>query len=165
MNDQPGNENATTETYEEATGRWMYDYLTQCLDTIAAHGHMVQFVGGSDDVPAFAYTVGLTASDAHGYELALSGLDPDTARNVLNSAADALRDTKPSDGLLMERVLVGYVVRLRRVDREDAGRVTEFGTVRRLYGSVGDVWQVEYPDPAGLFPGQDGYSLTIQGSL
>jgi hypothetical protein len=161
----PDDPSDTTETYEEATGIWMDEYLKQCLATIAEHGHMVQFVGGSADVPASAYTVGLTASEAHGFELALSGLDPDTARNVLNSAADALCGTKPSEGLLVERVLVGYVVRLRRVDRQAAGRVTEFGTVRRLYGDVGDVWQVEYPDSKGRFLGEPGYDLIDQRHL
>jgi hypothetical protein len=148
-----------------AGGTWMDDYLAQCLEKIAEHGHMVQFVGGDGDGPAFAYTVGLTASDAHGFELALSGLDADTARNVLNCAADALRDTKPSGGLLMERVLIGYVVRLHQIDRQAEDRVTGFGTVRRLYGAVGTVWQVEYPDHKGRFPGQHGYGLTVQRSL
>ena len=138
------------------------EYLARCLEIIAEHGHMVQYVGGdADGTPSFAYTVGLSASDAHGYELALSGLDGDTARNVLNAAADVLRDATPSEGLLLERVLVGYVVRLRRAGRD----VTKFGVVRRLYGNIDTVWQVEYPDPDGLFPGDDGYSLTIQRSL
>lgn len=141
---------------------WIDEYLARSLEIIAEHGHMVCYVG---DNPPFAYTVGLTASKDHGYELALSGLGYDTARNVLNAAADALRDTKPSEGLLMERVLVGYVVRLRRVDLQAENRATEFGTVRRVYGDVGTVWQVEYPDPKGRFPGQDGYSLTVQRSL
>lgn len=139
----------------------MDEYLALCLGTIGEHGHMVQGVGADDDAPTFAYTVGLTASDAHGYELAVSGLDMRTARNVLNSAADALRGTKPSEGLLVERVLVGYVVRLRKAGRD----TTQFGTVRRLYGSVGTVWQVEYPDSKGRFPNERGYDLTCQRSL
>lgn len=141
---------------------WIDEYLNRCLEIIAECGHMVCYVG---DDPPFAYTVGLTASEDHGYELALSGLGHDTARNVLNAAADALRDTKPSEGLLMERVLVGYVVRLRRVDLQAENRATEFGTVRRVYGTVGTMWQIEYPDHKGRFHGQHGYSLTCQKQL
>lgn len=134
---------------------WIENYTIQALEKIAEHGHMVQLVGGDETNTPLAYTVGLSADERHGYELAVSGLDLTIAGNILNCAVDALRDTRPEEGLLLERVLVGYAVRLRRI----TGPTIVYGTVRRVYGEVGDVWQVEYPDRAGRFPGEAGYSI------
>lgn len=142
------------------TEPWLSDYLAQCQEIIAKYGHMVQYVGGDqrEQTLPLAYTVGLSTSEGHGFELALTGLDPDTARNVLNCAADALRDTKPEEGLLVERVIIGGVVRLRKT----TGGLEDFVTLRKLNNNPGDVWQVEYPDDEGNFPGDPGYGLPAE---
>lgn len=145
------------------TEDWLSDYLKLCVETITKYGHMVQYVGADQrggeeqtggDQP-LAYTIGL--ADTLGYELALNGLDPETSRNVLNSAAHVLKEgkTTPEDGLLVEGVLVGYVIRLRRV----TGGLDDFVTLRKLYPDTDTVWQVEYPDNKGNFPDDPEYDL------
>lgn len=142
---------------EDITEDWLSDYLKRCVETITKYGHMVQYVGGDqrENIEPLAYTIGLTDNENHGYELALTGLDPETARNVLNAAAHALIKTTPEDGLMVEGVLIGYVIRLRRA----TGGLDDFATLRKLYPHATTVWQVEYPDSRGNFPGDPEYDL------
>jgi hypothetical protein len=76
---------------------------------IAEDGDAVQCVGGNVAAGQrpFAYTVGLDIAFDGGYELALSGLDPETATSVLHSLAAALaeRRLKPAEGIEVNDVL------------------------------------------------------------
>lgn len=103
---------------------------------IAEDGDAVQCVGGNVAAGQrpFAYTVGLDIASDGGYELALSGLDPETATSVLHSLAAALaeRRLKPAEGIEVNDALShGYALRLRSVSRPE-----EFGIINALYGAT-----------------------------
>lgn len=128
-------------------------YLHRVADTIDKHGYAVQFVTGDPDTGArpFAYTVGLHISPGHRYEIAVSGLDMQTSRNLLNALAVlASRGLTPANGLEISHDLPweGMVLRLR-----GASRPRRLGVIHALYGQTPYVWQALWPDRHSRFPG------------
>ncbi|MFZ3557146.1 DUF4262 domain-containing protein [Streptomyces sp. BH055] len=101
----------------------------------------------------FAYTVGLGVRPG-GYELACAALPSRVACAVLNNAAEQLAtdDTVPADGVVLDRVLEGYDVRLRRVDD-----TSDLAQIPGVDGEQPPVWQVLWPAPSGRFPGERGH--------
>ncbi|MFF1713549.1 DUF4262 domain-containing protein [Streptomyces sp. NPDC058268] len=116
-------------------------------------GYVVQWTHDQDGVP-LAYTAGLCDRPGRAYELALTGQSMSTSGAVLNRAvAQLVLDAiDPAEGLVLNEVLNGYAVRLRRVVD-----TVQFVAMRALYGFQPAVWQVLLPDVNGAFPGQDGY--------
>lgn len=131
-------------------------YAKACREKIAAHGHIVQGVEGGMDTPPLCYTVGLGARDEFGYELAISGLPPETGALVLNHAVNELRarELSPRPGLDLIGVIAGYVGVLR-----SAHTVGRFGVIRLVTGRSCPVWQVVWPDADHRFPGEPGCTL------
>lgn len=130
--------------------------------TMKRHGHAVMGVFGSDDgEPPFAYTVGLSLRDEHGYELAVSGLPHDVMGHILNNLASHLKSlytntgVRPAEGMLVDRILAdGYPIRLHAADPDGP-----FDLAARLTEVRAPVWQAVWPDKQHRFPGEPGYAL------
>jgi hypothetical protein len=136
------------------------DFTSKCLDIIERAGHYTQFVGGdpASGAPPFAYTVGLSSQESHGYELAVSGLGRAAADAVLRQLMAVLgRDELiPAEGLEVAGALAeGYAVRLRSASTEGP-----FGMIDQLLGERSTVWQAVWPDQDRRFPGEPGCTLS-----
>lgn len=134
-------------------------YLARCRDLIAKHGHMVQGVFAAVDGPQrvpFAYTIGLSLSEGHRFELAVSGLSSPDATVFLNRAAKMVRDGElvPDAMTELDGFFSGFPARFRRAK----GHV-EWGPLAALAGDDVVVWQMVFPDKAGRFPSDKGYDL------
>ncbi|MGW0562871.1 DUF4262 domain-containing protein [Streptomyces sp. NPDC003016] len=105
--------------------------------------------------PPFAYTVGLAARPGRAYELATVGLSGELAHVIITCVAEQLVNDglDPAEGLELDEVLHGYLVRLRRVT--DTAKCTG---ARELYGPQVTVWQVLIPDKWGHLPGDPHYT-------
>lgn len=133
--------------------------------TTSPYSHDVFWIFDADGVnQAFAYTAGLAARPGRAYELACTALPAELACAVLNNAAAQLvtDNAEPIEGLELDSVLEGLPVRLRRV--QDTG---EFKGMRARLGEQPPVWQVQFPDRRGRFPGHPRYdeALTPQRLL
>jgi len=115
-------------------------------------------------IPQFAYTVGVF--HRWGYEFAMSGCGIAAMHNVLNELARRAMDGKltPRDGQLVEGALGdGYLLRLKEVHPS----WQEFGWMAPTLCILAQptVWQAQFPDRAGRFPGEPGYDLTALAQL
>jgi hypothetical protein len=128
-----------------------YDLL--CLGKIAKFGWVIQGVlprQGDKDIP-FAYTVGLTEAGLP--ELVISGLPVGTAQSILNTAARQSLETSLRPGQALTDVAS---VPLRVIDAPFA----EVNMARRLYpGKDVQALQLVWPDSAGAYPAEPGWSL------
>jgi hypothetical protein len=117
---------------------------------LLAPRHRVQFVLPPDGRPPYAYTAGLADRPGRAYELAVIGVLYRLAVHVVNKAAEQLVDdgADPADGMELDAVLPGYLVRLHRAQ-----------DTRRFLGVSPDTpfWQVLTPDKWGCFPGDEHY--------
>jgi len=131
-------------------------YMRQCLETIEEFGCFIQYVGEDSDSPAYAYTIGLSSMDSHGYELAVSGLGTRAAGGILNALARVLATERlaPAEGLEVPGVLDGgHILRLRSASSDGA-----FGMIDQLLGERSTVWQALLPDLDGRFPTDARYA-------
>ena len=107
---------------------------------------------GDEDVTPFAYTVGLVETLNHP-ELALFGLDFETAHGILAVCVDLIRaqGPLPVDQPVPEVLGDDFDVLLRPMRRE---RYAEYlGGALRYYGRGDfDALVVFWPDPSGRFP-------------
>ncbi|HEY8985531.1 MAG TPA: DUF4262 domain-containing protein [Streptomyces sp.] len=116
-------------------------YLRRLRETIARHGHAVQYVYGDLylGLRPFAYTVGLHTRPDCDYELAVTGLEPHTSAFLLNTLADVLtfNQLTPTDGLEIDGILPdGLTLHLRPVDHPE-----HLGLIQAVYGTTPPVWQ------------------------
>src|SRR5262245_15942644 len=124
-------------------------------DHIRNHGWSVVGVGADEQVPGWAYTVGLwhTLRQA---ELCIFALPIDVAHGLLNDigervrAGGALRRHAPLSG-----VIKGYDLAVRRVDESWFDDLFCAGLAFYQRPPLPFV-QVVWPDPAGRFPWQPG---------
>lgn len=65
----------------------------KALDDIREYGHHVMLVGDSDEVPAFAYSIGLFETYVHP-EIIILGLRSDLAHLLLNNMAHDIKNGK-----------------------------------------------------------------------
>lgn len=109
-----------------------------------------------DGVP-FAYTVGLTAKQLP--ELAIYGLHSRVSHPVLNAAARQMVEAGAPlvSGQRVKGVLAGGV-ELAAVEMTD--RTEDLSMVRQVYGSLGAAVQLCWPDVDGLFPWEQGSSIS-----
>ena len=104
--------------------------------------------------PPFAYTVGLTATFGHP-ELAVAGLEPRQGHSLLDSAVALIREgLRIGDGDVVQKVISGYPARFRALDLGACS--LSFGMSDVYYGHPVPRLQMLWPDPAGLFPGEQG---------
>lgn len=122
------------------------------MDTILEHGHQVVVVRDPDDIDSpFAYTVGRAVKDRP--ELLLTGPVPPTILNDLAKYDDG-QPLSGGDVLLADTILTGYPVRIEVADPMAASMFQAI----RLFGDDVTALQMLWPDPQGLFPGEDGYA-------
>ncbi|HEY3868755.1 MAG TPA: DUF4262 domain-containing protein [Actinocrinis sp.] len=142
--------------------------------TMKRHGHAIMGVFGpdgdddeddeeeeGDGGPPYAYTVGLSLRDEHGYELVVSGLSLNTMGKILNHLAEHLKSmyastgARPVEGMEIDHILGGgYPIRLHAADPDGP-----FGMAVRLTEKHAPMWQAVWPDKQSRFPGEPGYSL------
>lgn len=132
-------------------------YIRRCVATIKKRGHMVQAYGAGPDSPGLCYTIGLSQQDAFCFELVISGLPPQVAHSILESAVAELhpRAAVPLiEGARLIKSVKGYEGVLRKADT--TGR---FDVIHLVTGQHAPVWQIVWPDRDGAFPGEPGYRL------
>lgn len=123
-------------------------------DVIAAHGWAVVGVfptAVAGDGPSFSYTVGLTGRDLP--ELAVYGLDPQTAGTILNALAAML--VGGGELVVGEKVhgVIGGGLALVAIEMTDA---TDLAAVCSVYGGVLAARQIVWPDAQGRMPWEGG---------
>lgn len=131
------------------------EYLRQKeMDSILDHGHQVRMIFDPDeDTLPFAYTMGRAL---HGKpELYMIGpIDPRQQATVLNEVAAQVESLY--DGQVLEAGAVeGVDCALRIFTVPDLEAVEMNGVVNKFPGA--SAFQVVFPDPAGLFPGEAGF--------
>lgn len=129
----------------------MDEYDRLCQKVIAEHGWMVQgvFPRAGDEGTPFSYTVGLTAAGLP--ELVISGLPAELAGELLNTAAHQSLTTEFTAGQVLTDAAS---VPLRVVEAPAA----EVNVAHRLYPGSVRALQLVWPDAAGVFPGDPGWS-------
>lgn len=144
-----------TEPIGETARAYAADALLRAtVELIEKYGHSVTGVGAGPRGPQFAYTTGLTAQGRP--ELVIAGLDPRDMTAILNTVA--------ARGLLQHDASLGGVLGGGLRARIRAGAPTDAlypGAAYRLYGEgrVTTLHQVLWPDEAGLYPGEPGFTL------
>ncbi|MEU6350148.1 DUF4262 domain-containing protein [Streptomyces sp. NPDC047072] len=131
-------------------------YVLRARQLIAKHGYTVQPVVTDGRSAPYSYTVGLHTT--HGYELVMVGIDNPVMNGVLHALVERFTGSagpdpdERLDGLLAN----GYQLRMAPVPS-----LEPFSLLRAVYGpdACPPFWQAIWPDPAGHFPDEAGYSL------
>ena len=123
----------------------------KALDDIREYGHHVMLVGDSDEVPAFAYSIGLFETYVHP-EIIILGLRSDLAQLLLNNMAHDIKNGKTYDaGEFHEDVLDNFVCYFGEVPqdkyKDHVGWATWF-----YEGCNFPLIQCVYPTVEGKFP-------------
>ena len=127
----------------------------KCLADIEQYGLHVMKVGGDNEWPEFAYSVGLY----HTFqvpEIIILGLGTELAHWILNEIADrARRGERLQIGDTLEGPLEGFPVRLRGVREEQIE--PHFGWARWFYdGRQFPALQLVWPTTSGVWPWEHG---------
>lgn len=127
------------------------------LDRIVREfGWAVQFVGGSDEQPSFAYTVGLLRQYRHP-EFVLVGVPP-AAATTLNGLGARVRDGETFEaGDRPDGVLEGYRTELVAVDMVRSNE--ELLAAWNLNDEPVPALQLVWPDEGDRLPWEPGYAL------
>ncbi|WTW93452.1 DUF4262 domain-containing protein [Streptomycetaceae bacterium NBC_01309] len=124
--------------------------------TVREHGWTVVAVPADEHGPAFAYTVGLPHT-AHVPELAMLGLPIQVMHTLLNNIASRIRDGAPAaDGTRVDGLLAAGLALVLK-DADPGWHPTFFGQTAWFHRAAVPVRQVVWPDPAGVFPWEDGF--------
>lgn len=143
----------------------MDDVVTKVSGMIEKNRFAVIMVGGSEDTPSFAYTVGLT--NLNHPELVMVGLPPALAHQLLNDAGAMLLDgvAEYKDGDRIDHLIRDLPVVVQDLQYPDE----LFGMCCRILGKGNfRMHQVFMPDPNGKFPWDedcDQGSANIQTKL
>lgn len=147
---------------------WLDQEEARLTETIRRHGWAVQYVGGHecsrpgcdappDDGPPFAYTTGLFGLGHP--ELLIVGVDPETARGVLNTLGERIRNGET----LMPGLMITFDDWPHRIVPEpvpNPGEVVLWANSfyhRPAEHSV-PALQLTYDDTEGRFPWDEGYA-------
>lgn len=130
-------------------------------------GRAISYVFDPDGVSApYGYTIGLTEHGDGCPEFILTGLDIELTSIFLNSMAERVlsRGQRFAHGQTVDDLVAERSVLIV------AGPATDALHPGALYSHYGDAFtlqQVVWPDPAGRFPWDDGYTLpdTVQPLL
>jgi hypothetical protein len=157
---------------EEFQGR-IAGYMQDIIDKIAEHGWMaISVMAGEDGDNPFTYTVGLADYDV---ELVVAGLDPVRAHGVLGAARKAIIDGTVILDPAREQVQSTDVLAPRAVPNADAPAElpVSFNRITAKENAPVNVahmledhrewtlWQIVWPDAAGLLPDHPDYDLTL----
>lgn len=130
------------------------NYLDRCRELIAKHGHMIQSILPSENSPSWSYTIGLART--LGFEIVVFGLPQDVASSLLNPLAERLRAQPIHDGEPIERI-ANTPLRLLTC----AGTASQLRVATALGMAPERVRVLQWPDTAGRFPGDPGYSIPL----
>jgi hypothetical protein len=141
-------------------------YRTHVMETIARVGWCVILTAFDGPVGqrAIGYTVGLTTTFGHP-ELAMGGLSHQLLHDLLNDAAQRVRDGERFEhGARSDTLVANFPVELRTIpDRT----LTHF-TVARWWLSTHEqplhMCQVVFPDADGHFPWETGYASMMRAA-
>lgn len=148
---------------------WLDQQDQALTDTIRRHGWSIQYIGGHecsrpgcvpepDDLPPFSYTVGLFGWGHP--ELLMVGVDPDTARRVMNALGARIRHGEN----LLAGILVtidGWDHRIVPEDVPNPGEVLIWANsfYRRPPEYSVPALQLTYDDHEGRFPWDEGCAV------
>jgi Domain of unknown function (DUF4262) len=142
------------ETQKQA---WLDQGDAHLAAVIRRHGWFIQYVGGDEDSPSFAYTVGLFGLGHP--ELLILGVPPGTAAGVLNNLGDRVRagdDLVPGEIITFEE----WPHRIVAEPVPNPGEIVFAANryYRRRDEQSVPVLQLSYDDKAGRFPWEEGYA-------
>ncbi len=127
------------------------------IDDVRRYGWHVVLIPERDGTPGWAFTVGM-AKTFGTPELIVVGLNPKVAHSVLNEIGDRIRQGEVFRvGALINGLLEGVTCTVRPVARK---WFEWFVGYAQWYhrGRPFDLWQVMWPDHAGHFPWEPGFS-------
>lgn len=140
------------------------------INDVAQHGWHVMKVASNareSEAPAFAYTIGLSAS--FGWpELLCCGLKTDTMAILLNNAVEELRNRSrpPAEGVVLYDVAEGFECRLTGVaaqyHAEHLGYAIWFARYRGENPNDIRCLQMLWPDREGIFPFEEACSPGVK---
>src|SRR5260370_11669712 len=126
------------------------------VETLEQWGWYVIKVAAADSEPAFAYSLGLYENFLHP-ELILFGLDLNVMHRLINDAAKRIRKGhKYAEGQSYDDLLAGYDCEFRKVDANHHKGLVNYA-IWYYMSSPFPVLQLVWPDPAGLFPWEQGF--------
>jgi hypothetical protein len=132
-------------------------YVDDIRSGIAEYGHMVQYVGSTEDEPDWSYTIGLHA-DGLPELIIVGGLSMEGQHAVLNDLAARLRSGEELPiGGRDPSVLEGFDVTY--LDVVDTA-TQDFAVALRLQSEFRAL-QAIWPDRGNRFPWEPGYSLPL----
>ena len=133
------------------------DWRNDTAALVTEHGWSVVGIGSGDDVPAWAFTVGLWHT-LGSPEVAMFGLRLADMQLWLNRLGDQIRSGRPlAPDQPRDGVLEGFPLELRPVHASWYPRL--FGSALNFYQRPPlPIVQAIWPDRAGLLPWQDGSS-------
>ena len=135
--------------------------LEQIEKYVAGTGwYVIKVMEGPAGEPAFAYTIGLTATFGHA-ELIILGLDLDDMHLILNDIAEAIKQGRTySAGSVIHDVLVEADCLISNVLQE--WRDEYLLLAQSYYGEREfSALQCLWPDGAGRFPGDPDFDIEL----
>ncbi|MFC3831331.1 MULTISPECIES: DUF4262 domain-containing protein [Deinococcus] len=132
------------------------DYDEAVIRNIKQFGWHVVLIPEEDDLPAFAYTIGLQKSYGHP-EVIVFGMSLENMHLMLNNVGILARDGhRQYDKNPSSEVIEGYEVAFRTVDQQHYREY--LGTGMWFYqGFNFATLQMIWPDREGRFPWDDGF--------
>jgi Domain of unknown function (DUF4262) len=123
------------------------------LENIAKFGCQVMHISGEDDLPPFAYSVGIQKSSS-APEVVVIGLKQPLAHSVVNTYNNRIRNGEKFEiGKNYPDFIEGFEVLVSKVDKSHFQEY--FGFNRWLYdGDNFDIVQLVYPNTSGVWPWQ-----------
>lgn len=134
------------------------DVFARVCGIVEQHGWAVQsvFADAERGIPEFSYTIGMAKRGLP--EIMIFAVEPRMAQFMLNDAAQKLVDgeLKPEEGALVPE-LANVPLRVKTLSET---QFEAFGNMARLHGEISGVpvtsILLQFPDQAGLFPGEPG---------
>ena len=124
---------------------------------IDKYGWSIVGVLGEDDIPGWAYTIGLT--ELNHPEIVMSGLPHETMHTILNDIGISIKkkDLRLEDEMLLEGFISnGYTLKIRKIDTEKyEERVQQ---AFRYYDRAIEAFQIMWPDKEGRFPDEENFT-------
>ena len=123
------------------------------LENIAKFGCQVMHISEEDDLPPFAYSVGIQKSSS-APEVVVIGLKQPLAHSVVNEYNKRIRNGEKFEiGKNYSNFIEGFEVLVSKVDKSHYREY--FGFNRWLYeGDNFDIVQLVYPNTSGIWPWQ-----------
>lgn len=147
---------------------YMDELLINVESSVQRRGQHIQYVLGDEDLPPWAYTIGMTDTLGHP-ELVVFGVDPESSMGILNDIYERLRNGRRFDIGRYTHELVGDLsVRFLPVPTTFWESSSLFAMWINYYGSldprrypVPDALQLVWADSKGRFPWDRGYERRL----